>query len=541
MNSWVIPRTVTVPIGSWRQTVTSPSYSFIDGTSIAIVPSSSSSTSGYNEPESASAVLSSSFVTTGASAAITVTTATVASSTALGGMFGGTTLAPRVITTTAGSSGTSTYPTTTVVTTTSSVTSTTSGSSATTSVVGHGTTALTWSRGQSTVYDTYINSASGFYGPGAFFVGSSASSPVPVGTTAAGSTSASYSQAGSANVVSYTVPYVTASANVSTISVTNFAVTTYQSAQIDVLYYTEPDQLSSFPNSTMDGLRAGEDITTGWSVSSTISSWVETSEVGYHVSSTSSVPVVTTSLSTAVLPIWGGFQTFDRPYVLTSSTRSVIAAAPVNTGDTNGTVAETRLLTTAPPTSSFYAISSGPTPSAGFLYPQDRMALFTDSGTSAGVTLSATPSVGGISLSQFGQAGRYAPVIEPPATGLTTGTGTPVTFATGGATTTLWKVPSFGPFSTFSSTQLAAGQSWQAGLPAGIYRTALGSSTGTSIYSGQILSSTGPLASVTQFRTAPQAMPSPIIGAHPLQELGPMPIQPPLTPAVATWSVTPGY
>jgi hypothetical protein len=123
---------------------------------------------------------------------------------------------------------------------------------------------------------------------------------------------------------------------------------------------------------------------------------------------------------------------------------------------------------------------------------------------------------------------------------LTTGTGTPVTFATGGATTTLWKVPAFGPSSTFSSTQLAAGQSWQAGLLAGIYRTAVGSSTGTSLYSG-ILSSTGPLASVTQFRTAPQAMPSPIIGANPLQELAPMPIQPPLSPAVFTWSVTPGY
>jgi hypothetical protein len=36
-------------------------------------------------------------------------------------------------------------------------------------------------------------------------------------------------------------------------------------------------------------------------------------------------------------------------------------------------------------------------------------------------------------------------------------------------------------------------------------------------------------------------MPSPIIGATPLQELTPMPIQPPLTPAVLTWSVTPGY
>jgi hypothetical protein len=456
-------------------------------------------------------------------------------------MFGGTTLAPRVLTTTAGSSGTSTYPTTTVVTTTSSVTSTTSGTSATTSVAGHGTTALTWSRGQSTVYDTFINSASGIYGPGAFFVGASASSPEPVATTAAGTTSSSYSQAGSVNVVSYTVPYVTSPANSATISVTYFAVTTYQEAQMDVLYYTEPDQLSSFPNSTMDGLRAGEDITTGWSVSSTISSWVETSEVGYHVSSTSSVPVVTTSLSTAVLPIWGGFQTFAQPYVLTSSTRSVIAAAPVNTGDTNGTVVETRLLTTAAPTSSFYAIGSGPVPSAGFSYPQDRMALFTDSGTSAGVTLSATPSVSGFIIDQFGQSGRYAPVIEPPATGLTTGTGTPVTFATGGATTTLWKVPAFGPSSTFSSSQLAAGQSWQAGLPAGIYRTAVGSSTGTSLYPGQILSSTGPSVSATQFRTAPQALPSPVIGGSPLQELAPMPIQPPLSPAVFTWSVTPGY
>jgi hypothetical protein len=606
MNSWVIPRTVTVPIGSWKITNGPSSYSktYVSITltttlsaaygnswnGMEWVPNNSFSftseipdtnnlgsttiygvTSGYNEPATASANVFSSFVTSAASATITVTTSSAASSTSVGGGFfgyGGSTLAPRKVTTTAITSGTGTgtltYPSTTVLTTSSAVTSTTTATKAATSVTGPSMTTLSWARGQTTVYDSYYNSAYANGRDNVFFIPNAASSPAPVATSAAGSTvSGSYSKSGSANVVSYSVPYVTGAGVVVTVTETDYGVTTAAGPLKDVLYYTEPSQYTSFPNETYDGWLAGMDITTSWDFNSTVSEYQSENEIGYHVSSSSAVVVSTTSKLTTVLPKWGGFQTVEVPYKTFSTTASRIASAPVNTGSSDGSMEETRLIWTSPTRSSFYGIELGPFPSAGFSYPQERMAHYTDTGTSAGVTLSANPSVSNIPISQFGQWSRYAPLLEPPAsafittisanaTGTNTGTiqkSTTVSFNTGGETTTLWGSAGGGFGNTsnlFTSsitvTQLGAGREWQVGLLNAIYRTAVGSSTGTSLYSAQIVSSSSPSAAVTQFRQAPQGVCTRFFDTvAEVQELAPSPIQPPLKPAVFTWSVTPGY
>jgi hypothetical protein len=455
-------------------------------------------------------------------------------------------------------------------------------------------TTLSWSRGQTTVYDSYYNSAYANGRDNVFFIPNAASSPTPVATSAAGSTvSGSYSKSGSANVVSYSVPYkatyitatspspdlgaqlVQASGSLSTygwtgprpltgsVSTINFSVTTTIEPLIDVLYYTEPSQYTSFPNETYDGWLAGMDITTSWDFNATTSSESEMSEIVYYCSTSSSALVATTSLSTTVMPIWGGYKTFDIPYVVASTTKSVIATMPVNVGGTDASMVETRLIWTSPTRSSFYGIELGPFPSAGFSYPQERMAHYTDTGTSAGVTLSANPSVSNIPISQFGQWSRYAPVLEPPAsafittistnaTGTNTGTiqtVTTVSFNAGGETTTLWGSAGGGfgnTFNLFTSsitvTQLGAGREWQVGLLKGIYRTAVGSSTGTSLYSAQIISSTSPSAGVTQFRQAPQGVCTRFFDTvAEVQELSPSPIQSLMNRAFATWSVTPNY
>jgi hypothetical protein len=370
------------------------------------------------------------------------------------------------------------------------------------------------------VYDTY-------YSNGVFFIGAQAVSPGTVVTTAAGSTASSWSRAGSVYTTSSTVPYVTGASSSSTTSIASFYVGYNLIPQTALVGYTQPELGGSFPNS---GTPLSSYPTTGYSVDSTTSSSVVSGLVTYYSSTTATASMPTTYISTQLAQIEGGFTTVALPFE-SSVTRSVIAEILVNTGDTNSTRQETRVTPIADRPyyeSTFYACTEGPTPLGGYSYPQSRMALFTDSGTSAGATLSASPSVSGIPVSQFGQSGRYAPVIEPPATGLTTGTGTPVTFVTGGATTTFW-----------NQSGAAAGQAYRAGLAAGIYRTAVGSSTGTSLYSLTILSSSA--NDVTQFNPAPCAVPLGGIFALPAQELAPMPIQPPLSPAVFTWSVTPGY